>query len=81
MKRLTYFSVMGAALIVGFVTGRLTHPVSVKAASGFTYVVRIAAPGAENPATVPTLYGSPISISCSGDNCYVLTSQEIKPLP
>lgn len=81
MRRSPYFVMIGIALVVGFFSGRLSYPTHVNAASGFTYVVRVAAPSGGTPATVPTLYGSPISLSCSGDSCYVLTSQEIKTQP
>lgn len=79
MKSLRYLGVICLALAVGFCVGRLSNPIHAKASGvqGFTYVVRVASPSVGSPATVPTLYGSPIAISCSGDSCYVLTAQHI----
>lgn len=80
MKRFGYFGIICAALVIGICVGRFSNPLPVKASGvqGFTYVVRVAAPTAGNQASVPTMYGYPISISCSGETCYVLTSQHIQ---
>jgi len=79
MKPFKYLGAICLSLVVGFSVGRFSKPISAKASGvqGFTYVVRVASPTVGSPATVPTLYGSPISISCSGDSCYVLTAQHI----
>ncbi len=78
MKSLRFFAVICFAVAVGFCVGRFSNPISAKAGTaGFTYVVRVASPAVDKPVSVPTLYGSPISISCSGDACYVLTGQHI----
>ena len=79
MKSLRYLGAICFCLAVGFCVGRFFHPLSVRASGvqGFTYVVRIAPPTVGSPATVPTMFGSPISISCSGASCYVLTAQHM----
>jgi hypothetical protein len=79
MKSLRYLGAICLALAIGFSVGRFSNPLSAKASGvqGFTYVVRVASPTVGSPASVPTLYGSPISISCSGDSCYILTAQHI----
>jgi hypothetical protein len=78
MKPFKYLSAICLSLAVGFCMGRFSNPISAKAGTaGFTYVVRVASPAVDKPVSVPTLYGSPISLSCSGDACYVLTAQHI----
>lgn len=74
MKSLKYFGVICFALAVGFWVGRLSNPTSAKA-SGLSYVVRVATPTVGSPSSLGTLYGSPVSLSCSADACYVLATQ------
>jgi hypothetical protein len=72
MKLLRYIAAIVIALVLGFLTGRLTNPKPVKA-SGLNYVVRVSAP--TDTVTVAPMHGTPVSLSCSGDSCYVLTVQ------
>jgi hypothetical protein len=68
-----YAAAIAIALATGFLIGKVTNPRPVKAA-GLSYVVRVSPPGSTT--TIPPLYGTPVSLSCSVDSCYVLTMQQ-----
>ena len=74
MKPFKYLGAICLSLVVGFSVGRFSNPIHARAA-GLSYVVRVAPPTGATPASMGTLYGSPVSLSCSGDACYVLTTQ------
>jgi hypothetical protein len=72
MNRMGIFAAIIVALVVGFSMGRFVNTQPVKAA-GANYVLRLSSSG--NMVRVPPAYGTPVSLSCSGDNCYVLVTQ------
>jgi hypothetical protein len=69
----SYAAALAIALAVGFLIGKFVNPKPVKAA-GLNYIVRVSPPGSTT--TIPPLYGTPVSLSCSVDSCYVLTTQQ-----
>ncbi len=72
MNRMGTFAAIIVALVVGFLMGRFVNIQPVKAA-GANYVLRLSSTG--SIVRVPPSYGNPTSLSCSGDNCYVLVTQ------
>jgi hypothetical protein len=72
MNRIGTFVAIVVALAGGFLLGRFVNIQPVKAAGAY-YVLRLNSTG--NTVRVPPTFGSPVSLSCSGDNCYVLVTQ------
>jgi len=70
MTRIKFFIVLCFAVAVGFCAGRFHHPAPVKAA-GLSYIVHVSI--TSQAVTVPAKYGTPVALSCAGNECSVLT--------
>jgi len=71
MKNINYKAGICIAAILGFMLGRVVHPVPVKAANP-PRIVHVNAPPTDWAVVPEYAYGTPTAISCVSTDCYVL---------